>query len=148
MQANDGAAGAYVADSEYYRDLYYTLHNPVVYHLPITYIISNKVRSNMDYGASDTAAIYCGTGIEQRSAYLANGIARSFYHNGFLPGGDMPGMGEKLSRLVGYAHLKYLVVTKDVRIDAAFSDRISGGYTDENTGERFLILKPGAHSAL
>lgn len=144
MQTRDGAAGAYIADSGYYRDLYYSIHNPVVYHLPITYIISNNVRSNMDYCVSDTAAIYCGTGMEQRDAYLANGIARSFFHNGFMPGSDMTDTGEKIRRFIDEAHLEYLVVTKDVRIDPVLLSRMSGSYTDENTGERFLIIQPTA----
>ena len=142
MQTAGQATGAYIADTGYYHDLYYSMHNPVVYHLPVTYIISNHVLSNIDYCASDTSAIYCGVGEGQGKTYLANGVARSFFHNGFLPGSDKAGFGQRLSRFIEYGHLRYLVITKDVLVDTTLHKRISGGFTDVNTGERFLILKP------
>ncbi len=145
MKTAGAAAGAYVADSGYYRDLYYSNHNPVVYHLPVTYIISNNVMSNIDYCASDTDAVYYGTtGEGGRNAYLANGIARSFFHNGFMPGGTGLSFDERLGRFIDVGHLHYLVVTKDIYISTVLLRRVSQSFTDESTGERFLILKQPA----
>jgi hypothetical protein len=136
MKTAGHPAGAWLADSGYYRGLYYSLHNPVVYHLPLTYIIAGNVSSNIDYCASDTAAIYCGTGDGGRNTYLANAIARSYFHNGF-----MPGIADRLNRFIDTGRLRYLVVTKDIIIDTALFKRMAGSFTDENTGERFYMLK-------
>jgi hypothetical protein len=146
MKTADGAAGLYMADSGYYRDLYYSLHNPVVYHLPVTYIIANNVSSNIDYGVSDTSAIYCGTGEVVRNTYLINGLARSFFHNGFMPGSDSLNFQDRLRRFIDSYNMRYMILTRGVYIDTSLSGRIDRDITDANTGERFLILKPLAQT--
>lgn len=142
MKEAGSCAGGYLADSSYYRPLYYSNRNPAVYHLPLTYIIANNVTSNIDYCLSDQNDIlYDGTGALQHNVYLGNGIDRSYYHwfKKRLCAGQP---NNACATAFALQHrLKYLILTRGIAIDSALSNHTSQVFTDSNTGERFLVLR-------
>jgi hypothetical protein len=142
MKRAGNCAGGYIADSAYYRPLYYSNRNPAVYHLPLTYIIANNVTTNIDYCLSaEDAILYNGTGSLQYNVYLRNAIARSWYHRHKTAAcGGVPDTA-CAAAFVLQNRLRYLVLTPGIKIDSMLAGRITAIFTDDPTGERFLVLQ-------
>ncbi|MBS1566935.1 MAG: hypothetical protein JST39_21315, partial [Bacteroidetes bacterium] len=141
VQALGTANGAYIADTGYYKSLYYSLHNPLVYHLPVTYILSDRVQTNMDFCLSDTTAIYYGVGEGIAKSYLANAVARSYFHNGFAGVKGSVRYQDLVASFIKSMHIRYLFITKDIAADLLTGLPIDRIIVDAGTGERFLLLK-------
>jgi hypothetical protein len=134
--------GGYLADSAFYRDLYYSRRNPNVYHLPLTYIISNQVPTNMDFCLSTRAAIvYSGEGHPLRNHFLDLAISRSLFYR------DYPdSTGKAVADFIRDQGLRYLILSPGAGLDPAWAAKVTRQLLDPGTGERFLILQAPAIS--
>lgn len=138
VKGSEKSEGAFIADSGYYKNLYYSNRNPNVYHLPITYIIADKVETNVDYCLSSPEAIlYTGSGSLDNNAYLENAISRSYYH--YLPGdrtGEFVTDTNKVKQFIRNNRIKYIILTKGIDWDIHIPEASTVKITDKNTGER------------
>ena len=133
--------GAYIADSTYYKDLHYGLRNPNIYHLPITYIISNHVRVN-DFCLSDPLAIkYDANSKFKNNDYLNNAISRSYYHRTYnsYSFSDQQTLLQ-VKHFILHHKLQYLVLTSGIPIDSIPGLNFSRKFYDPNTKERFWVI--------
>jgi hypothetical protein len=134
--------GAFIADSSFYAGLYYSLRNPNVYHLPVTYILANHATVN-DFCLSDPRAIkYDRAGNLQHNQYLDNAIARSIYHRSYSSyavsdTATLSNIGDFIRK----NHLQYLVLTSGVPIDSIPGIKVTQKFTDPNTKERFWVIE-------
>jgi hypothetical protein len=134
---NSASYGAYIADSSYYDNMYYSARNPNVYHLPLTYVLANQLHSNVDFCISDISAIlYDDSGRLLNNRYLLNAIDRSWFH--------MSQQGKEhstaVANFISRNNIHYLICTRNVHVDTSFIP-VEQILTDTITGERFLILK-------
>jgi hypothetical protein len=137
LAQNSASYGAYIADSSYYNNMYYSARNPNVYHLPLTYVLANQLHSNVDFCLSDTTAIlHDDSGKLINNRYLLNAIDRSWFHISHQGQEHSTAVANFISR----NNIHYLICTRNVRVDTSLIpvDRI---LMDSITGERFLILK-------
>jgi hypothetical protein len=134
--------GAFIADSSYYANQFYSLRNPNVYHIPITYILANYATVN-DFCLSDPKAIkYDRKGDLQHNSYLDNAIARSYYHRFYKSYAvtDTATL-RNIKDFLLENHLQYLILTPGVLIDSVPGVTFRKKLMDPNTKERFWIIK-------
>ena len=130
--------GGYLADSLFYKSIYYSRRNPNVYFLPLTYVAANKHNRIIDFCLSDSADIKYNLSDQIHKDYLDNAISRSLF---FRYRQDNPSIGytQSVRSFIATNHLTYLVVTGDYPLDK-LPVNVRRQITDVNTGERFLIL--------
>ena len=130
--------GGYLADSLFYKSIYYSRRNPNVYFLPLTYVAANKHNRIIDFCLSDSADIKYNLSEQIHKDYLDNAISRSLF---FRYRQDNPSIGytQSVRSFIATNHLTYLVVTGDYPLDK-LPVNVRRQITDVNTGERFLIL--------
>jgi hypothetical protein len=137
----ESCMGAYIADSSYYKNLHPGTRNPNLYHLPITYIISNYTTVN-DFCLSDPEAIKYDTwGTLKNNRYLNNAISRSYYHrlyNNYSLSDTMT--LRNIKEFILSNHLRYVILTPGIKTEGFPGIKIKKVITDANTKERFLIL--------
>lgn len=134
--------GGFIADSLFYQRLsHYGLRNPNVYHLPVTYVLSNFIRVN-DFCLSDPRAIkYDSLGKFKENSYLNNAISRSYYHRSvssysFSDDKTLLQLGDFIMK----NKLQYLGLTAGVSIDSIPGVHFTHKFSDPNTKERFWVV--------
>lgn len=140
FQDHPEAKGAYMADSNFYRQTYYSRRNPTVYFLPLTYIISKKVNHNIELCISDSACIITGTENPVHIDYLRSAVQRSLFYQ-YQKKHPLSDIKQVQKKFLKEYRISYLIATADVSLDFIGED-ISIIYKDAITGEQFIILKP------
>ena len=132
------SVGGYIADTNFYKNTYYSRRNPNVYFLPVTYIVANDHNRNFEFCLSDTAAINYEVDNPLFKDYLHNAVNRSFFFQYRL---KYPTFSyeQLVTKFITEYRLSYLVVTKDHALGNV-NKMVKKEIIDPNTGERFLIL--------
>lgn len=129
--------GAWMADSIYYRDLYYSARNPNVYHLPITYVISDK-HKNIDFCLSEKKAIlHHPENRFNNNRYLLNALERSIFHRS----DTAEAHPIAVTRFIHAIGIDYLILSPGMNLNTFPKLNVERMVRDENTGEQFIILK-------
>lgn len=134
------SVGGYLADTNFYKNTYYSRRNPNVYFLPVTYILSDNYNRNFEFCLSDTSAIICHEDNPVYKEYLTNAIHRSFFYQ-YLKENPSIDYSLAVNNFINHYHLSYLFITKDYDISSLVKSKVKSEIVDPVTGERFLILQ-------
>ncbi len=138
IKKNDPHKGAFIADSAWYGRHYYSVRNPNVYHLPVTYILANKITSNVDFCLSPAEAILSHPDNKLDSnVYLLNALERSWFHKNYNSGSH----AENVTRFVHDNRIDYLFLSPGVTLPQSLSAFAEITITDEQTGETFVVFR-------
>ena len=132
------SVGGYLADSLFYKSIYYSRRNPNVYFLPLTYVAANKHNRIIDFCLSDSTDIKFNLDEQIQKDYLDNAISRSLFCR-YQQDNPTIGYTQSVLNFIAINHLTYLVVTSDFSLDK-LPVKVRRQITDVNTGERFLVL--------
>lgn len=132
--------GGYLADTNFYKNIYYSRRNPNVYFLPITYILSDNYNRNFEFCLSDTSAIISQEENSVYKEYLNNAIHRSFFYQ-YLKENPSIDYSLAVNNFINRYHLSYLFATKDYIVSSLIKNKVKREIVDSVTGEKFLILQ-------
>jgi hypothetical protein len=133
-----GGIGGYAADSVFYQSVYYSRRNPNVYFLPLTYVVAGRHNGNIEVCLSDSVAIISQVVLPIEREYLGNAINRSAFFQ-YQRQQKSVAYKELVEQYIQLTKLAYIIVTKGY--DAGYlQPRVKQAFSDETTGERFLVL--------
>ena len=138
FKLSNPSVGGYIADTNFYKNTYYSRRNPNVYFLPVTYIVASGRNRNFEFCLSDTAAINYQLENPLFKDYLQNAVNRSFFYQYRLKYSTLS-YEQIIEKFITEFKLSYLVVTKDCQV-GNLKKMVKKEVIDPNTGERFLIL--------